>query len=235
MQKIELGDNGELVLETTLTKGQVAKFNGLVRKLIVEDGAAYVPIDELHGVLLTRSKANGKRLVTEHADVVKAHLVRDKTRFRDKYGVDAAIEPIGLLNLLDTLAKTNPKRATDYRASQALLAYVVAQHPRLALSSAIKAKNQTSKENAIVRKLKNKHNNCQLCQQPFAGDDEKHVHHIEGRSDAPSKSSDLKNLIIIKGRIHDDYHDWVTQNKWPISRSTLRTYAKQNNYSLEAI
>lgn len=235
MQKIELGDNGEIVLETTLSERQVAKFNGLVRRLIVEDGAAYVPIDELHGVLLTFSRTNGKRLVTEHADIVKAHLVRDTARFREKYGVDAAIEPIGLLNLLDTLAKTNPRRATDYRASQALLAYIVAQHPKLALSSNIKAKRKASKENSIVRKLKDKHNHCQLCKQIFTGDDEKHVHHIEGKSEAPSKAGNIDNLIVIKGWIHNDYHDWLSKQKWPISRSTLKSYAVQKQYSLEAI
>lgn len=39
MKKIEISDKGKITLETTLTQGQISKFNGLIQKMIIEDGA----------------------------------------------------------------------------------------------------------------------------------------------------------------------------------------------------
>lgn len=234
MQKIELGYGGKIVLETTLTQGQVSKFNNLIRRMIVKDGAAYIPIDELHGVLLTRSKETAKAIVNNHIDIVKAFLVRDPIRFQE-YGVSAAIRPMGLYNLLETLAETNPKRASDYRASLALLAYIVAQHPQLTLSSNIQAKHKEALKNSIVARLKRTCKVCQLCEQPFMDEDEKHAHHIEGESEDPSLATDEENLIIIKGWIHNDYHDWLNKQRLPITRGTLKYYIQLKNYSSAAL
>jgi hypothetical protein len=89
MEKIQLSDKGEIVLKTTLRKGQVSKFHKLIQRIIVEDGAAYIPIDEVHGVLLTNSRETAKTIVNKHIDIIKAYLVRDKVRFQ-KYQVSAA-------------------------------------------------------------------------------------------------------------------------------------------------
>lgn len=234
MKKIEINDQGEITLETTLTPGQVSKFNGLIQKMIIEDGAAYIPIDELHGVLLTNSRERAKTIVNNYQDTVKAYLVTEPIRFQ-KYGVIAAIRPMGLYNLLEALAHDNPKRATDYRASLALLAYIVAKHPQLALSSSIKAKYKEAVQNSVIAKLKRNHNICQLSQESFTHDDEKHVHHIEGESEEPSLAHDEKNLIVIKGSIHIDYHNWINIQKLPINKYTLMQYVVKNNYSLPII
>jgi len=234
MKDIEVGENGEIVLETTLTQGQVAKFKNLIENLIVEDGAAYIPIDELHGVLLTNSRNRAKDIVNNHKDVVKAYLVRDSVRFQ-KYGILSAIKPIGLYALLETLAEENPKRATDYRASLALLSYIVAKHPQLAFSSNVKAKHYEAEKNSVVSKLKRIHKVCQLSKKPFTTDDEKHVHHIEGKSEDPKLLATEDNLIVIKGHIHKQYHKWLDKNKFPISRLTLRDYAKVHRLSLTAL
>lgn len=234
MQKIELGADGKIELETTLTKGQVSKFNSLVKKLIVENGSAYIPIDELHGVLLTNSRERAKTIVTNHADDVRAFLVKSSD-FKEKYGVSGAIKPRGLYNLLEVLAEANPKRATDYRASLALLAFIIAKHPSLALSSDIKAKHNESTKNSVIRRLKKSCSHCQLCEQIFTDDDEKHVHHITGGSEDPSLVNNEDNLIIIKGWIHRDYHDWLNRERLPINKGTLKYYAKNNNFSTRAL
>jgi hypothetical protein len=234
MEKIQLSDKGEIVLKTTLTKGQVSKFNKLIQRIIVEDGAAYIPIDELHGVLLTNSRKTAKTIVNKHIDIIKAYLVRDKVRFQ-KYQVSAAIRPVGLYSLLETLAETNPKKANDYRASLALLSYIIANHPQLALSSQIEAKYKEAEQNSIVGKLKRTHKICQLSEEDFTHEDEKHVHHIEGKSEDPSLATDENNLIVIKGYIHEEYHNWLSENRWSINRYTLRNYANLHNYSLKCI
>lgn len=234
MADIEVGESGEIVLETTLTQGQVAKFNALARKMIVEDGSAYIPIDELHGVLLTSSRERARNIVNNHKDVVKAYLVRDSVRFQ-KYNISAAIKPAGLYALLETLAEDNPQRATDYRASLALLSYVVAKNPQLAFSASVKAKHNEVEKNSLVSRLKRIHKVCQLSEQPFTKNDEKHVHHIEGKSEEPALVTTRTNLIVIKGDIHLDYHNWLGKKSLPITRSTLRAYARSRNLSLAAL
>ena len=234
MVDIEVGESGEIVLETTLTQGQVSKFNALTRKIIVEDGSAYIPIDELHGVLLTSSRERAKTIVNNHKDVVKAYLVRDPVRFQ-KHNISAAIRPVGLYALLETLAEDNPKKATDYRASLALLSYIVAKHPQLAFSASVKAKHNEAEKNSVISRLKRTYNVCQLSEQPFTESDEKHVHHIEGKSEEPALVTTRNNLIVIKGNIHMDYHSWLGKKNLPITRSTLRAYARSHNLSLAAL
>jgi hypothetical protein len=234
MADIEVGESGEIVLETTLTQGQVAKFNALARKLIVEDGSAYIPIDELHGVLLTSSRERARTIVNNHKDVVKAYLVRDSVRFQ-KYNISAAIKPAGLYALLETLAEDNPKKATDYRASLALLSYVVAKNPQLAFSASVKAKHNEVEKNSIVSRLKRAYKVCQLSEEPFIEGDEKHVHHIEGKCEEPALVTTLDNLIVIKGDIHRDYHRWLGEKRLRITRYTLEVYARRHNLSVEAL
>jgi hypothetical protein len=234
MQKIELGKGGQIVLETTLTQGQVSKFNNLIRRMIIEGGNAYIPIDELHGVLLTNSKERAKTIINNHIEVVKAYLIRDPKRF-EKYNVSAVIRPRGLYNLLEVLAETNSKRAHDYRASLVLLSYIVAKYPQLAFSSTIKAKHDKSQKNSVIGRLKRSYKVCQLSKQSFTDDDEKHAHHVEGESEDPALANDEENLLIIKGWIHIDYHDWINKQKLPITRATLKYYAKMKNYAWVAL
>lgn len=235
MQKFEIiGSDGEIVLETTLTNGQISKFNSLASNIIVEGGAAYILIDKLHGVLLTNSRQRAIAIVNNHKDIVKAYLVRDPIRF-EKYGVSATIKPMGLYALLETLAEDNPKRASDYRASLALLSYIIAKNPQLALSSSIKAKHQEALKNSVIGKLKRQNSICLLCEEPFTDEDEKHAHHIEGESEDPSLATDQDNLILVKGWIHVDYHNWLNQTGLPINRESLRNYAMMKNFSLTSL
>jgi hypothetical protein len=235
MQKFEIiGSDGEIVLETTLTNGQISKFNSLASNIIVEGGAAYIPIDKLHGVLLTNSRQRAIAIVNNHKDIVKAYLVRDPIRF-EKYGVSATIKPMGLYALLETLAEDNPKRASDYRASLALLSYIIAKNPQLALSSNIKAKHQEALKNSVIGKLKRQNSICLLCEEPFTDEDEKHAHHIEGESEDPSLATDQDNLILVKGWIHVDYHNWLNEIGLPINRESLKNYAMMKNFSLTAL
>ncbi|MCT7993299.1 hypothetical protein [Laspinema olomoucense] len=234
MNKIQLGNKGEIVLQTTLTKGQVSKFNKLIQRIIIEDGGAYIPLDELHGIFLTNSRERAKTIINNNQDIVKAFLVRDAVRFQ-QYKVSAAIKPAGIYSLLEALAEANPKKANDYRASLALLSYIIAQHPQLTITSTIEAKHKESERNAVVGRLKRSTKICQLSEEYFTNDDEKHVHHIEGQSEDPRLATDEKNLIVIKGTIHESYHNWLIKFGFPITRGTLIKYAKLNNYSLKVI
>ncbi len=87
----------------------------------------------------------------------------------------------------------------------------------------------------MVARLKKNHSTCQLCEQTFTNEDEKHVHHIEGESEVPALATDEKNLIIIKGWIHKDYHDWLNKKGLAITRPTLKKYAKINSFSIVAL
>jgi hypothetical protein len=231
MQYIIPFSDGTITLNTTLTKGQVNKFNGLAKKIIVEGNSAYIPIKELHGVLLTSSREKAAAIVNSHMDLVKSYLATDKVLFQ-KYGIQSAIRPVGVYNLLEKLAIDNPRRATEYRASLTLLACIVAQYPQLVINAAIAAKALCAKTKAQIDKLKSLHNICQLSGQPFTIDEEKHAHHIEGVSELPGLMAVESNILIIKRWLHDDYHEWAGKQKYPINRISLRYYAKFKGYPI---
>ncbi|WP_373543793.1 HNH endonuclease [Chamaesiphon sp.] len=83
--------------------------------------------------------------------------------------------------------------------------------------------------------MKRQNSICLLCEEPFTDEDEKHAHHIEGESEDPSLATDQDNIILIKGWIHTDYHDWLNQKGLPINRESLKCYAKMKNFSLAAL
>jgi hypothetical protein len=224
MQILNLGPNGSIELQTTLTKHQVAKFNTLNDQVMVVGNNAYLRLDQLHGVLLTSSRQRASDIVMQHNDIVKPYLLTDPERFAE-FGVQSGVKPIGIHLLLDHLADTIARRASDYRASQVLLSYIIAKHPGVMLADQIKAKEQAAELNAIVRKVKAAHRVCQITGQPFTGDDEKHAHHILGKSECPTIAAEANNLVVLKGLVHQDYHEWVDQNKLEISRATLGYYA----------
>lgn len=223
--KIELGDDGTLELQTTLSARQVAKFNSLFDQIMVVDNNAYLKLTELHGVLLTTSRLRANDIVERNMDIVKNYIVRDPVKFQ-KFGVKSGIKPIGIQLLLDHLTDTVARRASDYRASQVLLSCIIAKHPGVMIADQAKAKAQTAELNAIVKKVKAAHSVCQITGQPFIGDDEKHAHHIFGKSEYPTIAAEAMNLVVLKGSVHQDYHEWVHQNQVEISRATLGYYAK---------
>ncbi|MBD2111718.1 MULTISPECIES: hypothetical protein [Cyanophyceae] len=232
MQRIVLNDNNKIELDTTLTKGQIAKFNSLLSELVFKNGAAYLSIKHLHGALLTRSKDMAKSIVQAYRDILRTYLVT-----ADELGVQSEhdfIRPIGVQILLDHLATDRPRRATDYRASAALLAYIIAAHPQLAMIASQEDKNLASFKAGVIRRLKSKHQVCQLTGQAFGPEHEKHVHHIVAEAVDPRLAADEDNLIVITGGVHDEYHAWI--NTIPgaeISRPTLRNFARQKGYSLD--
>ena len=232
MQRIVLSDDNEIVLKTTLSKGQVAKFNSLLNELVLKNGAAYLSIKHLHGALLTRSKDGAKSIVQAYRDTLRIYLViADELEVQSEHDF---IRPIGVQILLDQLAMDKPQRASDYRASAALLAYIVAAHPQLAVDSSGEAKKLASFKAALIRKLKAKHQVCQLTGQAFGQEHEKHVHHIVAEAINPGLAVAEDNLIVITGTVHDEYHAWI--NTIPgaeISRATLRNFARQKGYRLD--
>jgi hypothetical protein len=223
--KIEMGGDGTLELQTTLSARQVAKFNGLFDQIMVVDNNAYLKLTELHGVLLTTSRQRAIDIVNRNMDIVKNYIIRDPMKFAE-YGVASGIKPIGIQLLLDHLTDTVARRASDYRASQVLVSCIIAKHPGVMIADQRKAKGQAAELSAIVRTVKAAHSVCQVTGQPFTGNGEKHAHHIEGKSENPTIAADAMNLVVLKGSVHQDYHEWVHQNQVEISRATLGYYAK---------
>jgi hypothetical protein len=223
--------DGKVTLHTTLTQGQVNKFSGLAKQIIVEGNSAYIPIKELHGVLLTTSRVKAAAIVNHYENLVKPYLVTDKIVFQ-KLGIQSVIRPVGVYNLLEQLALDRPGRATEYRASLALLTCIVAQYPQLMLNAAIAAKALDSRTKVLINKLKALHNICQLSGQEFAFKEEKHAHHIEGVSESPELMAVEDNIIIIKRWLHDDYHEWASKGEYPLNRISLRYYARHKGYSV---
>ena len=233
MSKIQLNENNEVALRTTLSKHQIAKFNAMTDSLVIKNGVAYVSTRELHGVLLTRSRDDAREIVNQYRNILRNFLFD-----ADDLGVysqdEGYVLPTGLYILLSQLALDRPKRAFDYRASIALLAYIVAGHPQLAFASLIQDRSLSNKEQAVVSRLKSKHRRCQFSGHDFRQGEEKHVHHIEPRATAPALVADENNLVVMTGKIHDDYHGWVSSNKdRTVCRASLRNFCRLNGYGLD--
>jgi hypothetical protein len=220
---------GKISIQTTLTNAQLSKFNKLTDKMIVIDGAAYLPLEELHGVLFTNSRKNAMALVNNHNDVIKNHLVRDKLKF-GKFFVSTAIRPMGIYQLLETLAKEIPSKANLYRESIFLLSYIVSKHPQLSFDSKLESQELNAKLQAAIKALKKRHNRCQLSDRPFQPDEEKHVHHIEAQALHPALAAEPSNLVVINQYIHDSYHHWLSKAGHTASRKSLIKYAQANGY-----
>ena len=220
---------GKISIQTSLTNAQLAKFNGLTDKMIVIDGAAYFPLEELHGVLFTNSRKNALALVNNHDDLIKNFLVRDKVKFADFF-VCTAIRPMGIYQLLEALAHDKPSKANLYRESIFLLSYLVSKHPQLSVHSMVASQELNAHLQKVIKALKKQHDRCQLSDRPFLPDEEKHVHHIEAQALYPSLIAKASNLLVINGYIHDNYHHWLSKTGYPTSRKSLIKYAEINGY-----
>jgi hypothetical protein len=227
MAKIDLSENNEVLLKTSLSKGQISKFNSLVEAIIIFGNSAYIPITLLHGVLLTRSKNNAIEILNKHQDIFKKYILKDPS---NESNTTRVIRPVGLLLLLDELANENPRRATEYRGSSALLTYIIAGHPQLAFNALIEAKNMDAELNSVVYSLKKEHIKCQLSNHIFTKNDQKHAHHVLGQAENPSEIKSPENIIIIRGDIHNAYHDWVTKQKLQVNRGTLWQFANEQKF-----
>jgi hypothetical protein len=216
--------------ETCLTPLQLAKFRGLIDGLIVADNTAYLRLGELHGVLLTKSKQQARDMVMANRDLLMPYLVTDPIKFKP-FGVSSAIKPAGIYLLLDRMASRKAIRAPEYRASLAILCFIMAKHPGVALGDWKNAKAQFQATSKAMRTVKDKHSVCQLTGHPFYSGDEKHVHHIEGKSENPSMADDTSNLVVIHGWVHDDYHSWASRKGMPVCRASFWFYADKRGYS----
>ncbi len=228
MKPLRLQDDNSLSLHTTLTQYQISKFNALYDKLIITPaGQPLVPIDELHGVLLTNSRKSARAILSNYIELIKNYIVHT-----DEY---RGINPIGLYAVLQKLSMANPRRAKAYYDSAAVLAYIIARHPQILMHSNVAAVHQSVKQTALVRRLKKRYAICQLSGLPFYDGEEKHVHHIEGQSENPSLAAEESNLVVLKGHIHMDYHSWLGKQGLDICSGTLKYYAMKNGYESTAI
>lgn len=229
-----IADKGKVSVETSLSRAQLSKFSRLTSKIIVVDGSAYLPIDELHGILFTNSRKNAVAIVNNYNHVIKNYLVRDKVRFKD-FLFSSAIRPIGIYLLLETLAQDNPGKAGLYQESIFLLSYVVGKHPQISFERKLQSQDICAKLNALAKSLKKQHDRCQVSGRLFLPDEEKHLHHIEAQALQPALTAEPSNLLIINKSIHDRYHHWLSEIGAVANRKTLTKYAEENGYSWGAI
>jgi hypothetical protein len=225
--KVETDPDG---VKTTFTPNQLNKFNSLSKKIIVANGAAYLPIDQLHGVLLTNSKKTAIKIVNNHDYIIKNYIVHDKLKFA-KCLFSTAIKPIGICLLLDRLAKENPKKSAEYLESSYILGYIIASNPELKVQSQELAKKQAADMQSLIHKLKRLHSVCQLSGKLFQPGEQKHAHHIESKACRPELMAEESNLIIISKEAHDGYHAWLFSNGTDIDRLSLIKYAQSEGYS----
>jgi hypothetical protein len=230
MAVFDLGGKGKVTVQTCLSDRQLSKFNTLFKHLIVHGNAACLPLDELHGVLLTNSRITAKNIVHNYNRLVNNYLIYDPIKLKH-YESNSGIRPIGLYLLLEQLAVDNPKRAVEYKASLSLVAYIVAVNEQLALISKFASQDMSAELSKLISKLKQFHSVCQLSGEIFIGSEEKHAHHVIAVSEAPYLMTSEKNLLIIKKRIHDEYHHWASKKKRSIDRLSLIEYAKDKGYS----
>jgi hypothetical protein len=230
MPVFDLGSKGKVTVQTCLTDGQLSKFKTLFKHIIVHGNNACLPLDELHGVLLTNSKKTARNIVHNYSHVVANFLIYDPVKL-SAYQSNSGIRPIGLYLLLDQLAIDNPKRAIEYRASLSLVAYIVAVNEQLSLIAKFASQEMNAELSNLINRLKQFHSVCQLSGEVFIGSEEKHAHHVVAVSEAPNLMTSEKNLLIIKKHVHDDYHHWVSKKKWSIDRLSLIEYAKDKGYS----
>ena len=230
MAKIKLGGKGEVILQTCLTDGQISKFNTLFKHVIVEKNSTCLPLNELHGVLLTNSKQKARSIIKNYNHVVGNYLIYDPVQLK-KFEGNSGIRPIGLYLLLEQLAIDYPKKAIEYKASLSLVAYVVAVNEQLALISKFAGQKMDADLSKLIEKLKQIHSVCQISGEAFIGNEEKHAHHITAVSEAPYLMRSEQNLLIVKKHVHDGYHHWVSHHKQSIDASSLRQYAKSKGYS----
>jgi hypothetical protein len=233
MPVFQLGSDLEGI-RSTFTQNQLNKFTALSKRITVINGAAYLPINELHGVLLTNSKKNALKIINNHDDVIKNYLVRDKLKFPGCL-FSTAIKPIGVCLLLDELASSNPRKADEYRESSFILSYIIACNPELKIQSQELANKLDSDLKALVYRLKRAAKVCQISKREFRSGEEKHVHHIESKACFPQLMGAGSNLLIISKETHDGYHAWLFKNGGDIDRISLTKYAEENGYSLPSI
>jgi hypothetical protein len=234
MAKIQLGPDSTMVFDTVLSQAQVSKFTKLANKLIIAGSTPYLRLDELHGVLLARSRQSAKDLVNNHRDLLKPFLATDKVLLQP-FKVNSAIRPMGIYLLLEHLAEVNPKKAIQYRASVALLALILSNHPQLILTSIVAGNELEAKVKALMLKLKQQHSVCQLTGVAFGTNNEKHVHHIEAVALKPQLVAEPSNLVVIHGWVHDEYHHWAETKGLPACRATLGLFAVKKGFSTDFV
>lgn len=207
-----------ITIETDLSRGQINKFKCLFKSMRIRNGRAYLPILEMHGVLLTNSRQSAANIVKAHDQIVKPHQEGEYLR------------PSGVYVLLEALCDENPAKALGYRAALAYITAELANNPELARSTQIAAAGIKRSTVNIINDIKRKATHCALSGAKFDSNVECDIHHIEGKSEQPDLVNEPSNLIPLTAKVHGQYHEWVSANNKAITRQTLKEFAKRNGY-----
>lgn len=208
-----------ITIQTDLSRAQINKFKCLFASMVISNGRAYLPINEMHGVLLTNSRQSAVNLVKAHSQVVKAYQEGEYLR------------PAGIYVLLDALCDENPAKALGYRAALAYITAELANNPELARSNQIAAADKHRSTVNTINDIKRKATHCVLSGAKFDCNVECHIHHIEGKSEQPDLVDEPNNLLPLTAEVHNQYHNWVVVNDKAITRQTLKEFAKRYGYS----
>ncbi len=208
-----------ITIETDLSRGQINKFKCLFKSMKIHNGRAYLPILEMHGVLLTNSRQSAANIVKSHDRIIKPHQEGEYLR------------PSGVYVLLESLCDENPAKSLGYRASLAFITAELANNPELARSNQIAAADKRRSTINTINDVKRKALKCVLSGTEFGSKVECHIHHIEGKSEQPEFVDEPSNLIALTAEVHKKYHTWVKFNKKAITRQTLKEFAKRHNYN----
>ncbi len=208
-----------ITIETDLSRGQINKFKCLFKSMKIHNGRAYLPILEMHGVLLTNSRQSAANIVKSHDRIIKPHQEGEYLR------------PSGVYVLLESLCDENPAKSLGYRASLAFITAELANNPELARSNQIAAAVIGRSATNTIAIVKRNALRCALSHVEFNSKVKCDIHHIEGKSEQPNLVDETSNLIPLTDAIHKEYHTWVIVNKKAITRQTLKEFAKRHDYN----
>jgi hypothetical protein len=224
MESLQLNQKGQLTVGVPFSQAQVAKFPALSRGLAVIEGVVYLDITWLHGVLLTNSRSQAAQIVLSHQQLVNGYLM--------KQGGVSMISMTGLCILLNHLALANAERARGYRHSLWVLSCIVARSQVVQEADELRAKTQKLELRQAIDKVKKEHKHCQVSGQLFVTGTgmQRHAHHLLGKSENPQMAAEVKNLVLLEGKVHDAYHAWLNQHQKVVHPHTLGEFALEKGY-----
>lgn len=211
-----------LPIEVDLTDGQLNKFKKLFNSISLCNHKAYFLAREMHGVLLTNSRQSAMNIITSHLRFIQPYI---ETFDRDMY-----IKHIGVDILLDKMSEENPKKRVQYLAVRAYISAQLANDSNIFRDAVFEAIQIDRKRIQAMQWVRARVEKCELSG-VSSKDVEIDIHHIEGVSEQPDLATDVKNLIPLDKKIHKEYHAWAIKEGQPVTRASLKQFAKKHGYS----
>ncbi len=211
-----------LQLDTDLTNGQVRKFSSFFKSMIIVDHRSYFSTSEMHGVLLTRSKAEATNKLENQLSYITNYL---KNINDDRY-----IKLIGVDILLDRLCEVDPRKQHQYLASKAVINTWAANNAEIFKDGQLRAIEKEHEQVRVMQWVKRNATHC-LLSGKSAQEVQLDIHHIFGAAEKPELATEVHNLIPLSKDIHKAYHSWVLMQGGAVNRASLKRFALIHRYS----